>query len=189
MFLRVLLASLAFIAASASAHAQGQLCNSEGVFDREFAADIKAGSSKTAHDPEIQARLQQPQGVTAEFRIFEAHRTKEFGSGVAFLFCDQTSGKGLRLTLNDVASSNNLSVGASRMHGPDRQTYQIPNTFLSVLKTQANRITFRKDAKKHLVIEINGEGFTIDPGFDIRFVSVQIFCSRSRVLFLDRPQT
>jgi hypothetical protein len=185
LVIRFLAVLVAWLAASAPAFADGLFCEPRVTFKRDYAADLEGGYYEVGEDREISARFRDRGFIAAEIRIIEPHRTKEWGTGVAFLFCDATSRKALRIAFSDNQASDRLSLRADLFEHEKDATALVPKTFLAVSKTDANRATFRKDEKGQIVIGVSGEVFTIDPGFDVRFVRVQIFCSKSRVRFLD----
>jgi hypothetical protein len=175
------------IAASAPAFADEPFCTARVNFKREFAADIQGGYYQVGEDPEISARFKRVSSVAAEFKIIEPHRTKEWGTGVAFLFCDASTRQVVRIAFGDSEKSEMLSLVVYQSGEGTTQDAPplIPRTFLSVPKSATHRVTFRKDSKGQLVIGVAGEVFTVAPGFDVEFVRAQVYCSNSRVRFLD----
>jgi hypothetical protein len=187
VIVRILAAAIALIAASAPAFADQPFCAARVNFKREFAADIEGGYYQVGEDSEIVTRFRKSSSVAAEFKIIEPHRTEKFGTGVAFLFCDASLKRVVRVTFGDTEGSDKLSLAVYPIvEGMTRESPPlVPLTFLSVSKTATHRVTFRKDSKGQLIIGVGGEVFTVAPGFDVEFVRVQIYCSKSRVRFLD----
>jgi hypothetical protein len=186
VIVRFLAAVVALLAASAPAMAQELACDRHVTFKREYAADISGGHYQVGEDPEITLRFRGSGAVAAEVQIIEPHRTEKFGTGVAFLFCDATRKKGVRVAFGDTRESDKLALRVIPMvDGPAPPKDLLSKTFLSVSKKAASRVMFRTDKEGQLVISIGGDVFTVDPGFNIHFLHVQIYCSKSRVLFLD----
>lgn len=186
MIIRFLFVAIALIVTSAPAIAQELACERHVTFKREYARDIEGGHYLVGEDPEISLRFRETGGIAAELQIIEPHRTKEFGTGVAFLFCDATKKRGVRVAFGDTSKSDKLALVALPMVDGDAKPKDlISKTFLSVSKKANSPITFRTDPKGQLTIGVGGEVFTFDPGFDIYFLHVQIYCSKSRVRFLD----
>ena len=186
MVVRFFVAVLALMAASASAIAQELPCERNVTFKREYAADIAGGHYQVGEDPVISMRFRETRSVAADVRIIEPHRTKEFGSGVAFLLCDASGRNGVRVYFIDYEKSGKLRMRVIPFtNGKPGSKDLAPLRDFSVSPQAINRITFRMDEGRRLVISAGGETVAVDPGSEIHFLRVQIYCSNSVVRFLE----
>lgn len=186
MVSRCSVAIVALLLAGAPAFAENSLCDARNIFEVELRDDAPGGKFLVSEDKTVSARFRDGHEVLAEIEIIEPHRTKEFGSGIAFVFCDETQKRLVRVAFNDIAERDELHVSA--LQSLDRKgewPQLIPRTALSVSKSKTNRVTFQKNSVGQLVIGAGGETFTIQPGFSMQHFKVQIFCADARVRFLD----
>jgi hypothetical protein len=185
VIIRYLFAAFAMVVA-APAGADELSCERHAVFQREFSEDVEGGHYMLGEDPGISARFRKAEAVAAQLKIIKPHRTKEFGSGVAFWFCDKTLNRVVRVAFGDKEGSDRLHFRVERLGQEDKKARNIvPSTALSLSKTEINRVTFRKDSKGRIVIGVDGEVFTVDPGFEVQVVHAQIYCAKGWVRFLD----
>lgn len=183
---RILALALALFAASAPAFAENPPCGRNATFKREFNRDIEGGHYQIGEDPEISLRFRETGSVAADVRIIEPHRTKDFGSGVVFLFCDATGRNGVWVYLIDNPDTRKLRMRVIPVvDGKTGDKDFVPRKDLSLSPQAINRVTFRMDEDRRLVIGVDGKTVAVDPGADIHFLRVQIYCSKSFVRFLE----
>lgn len=188
MISRSVVVMLGMLSAMLPPTAFAQSCSDPVPFRRLLEYDAPGGYYYMGEDAEISRLFRDGSPIAADFKTVKPHRTKEFGSGVAFWFCDAREQRVVRVAFGDLEGEDTVRLTVFNFivdDKPDGKPNIVLKQPLSLAKARAGRVKFQKGATGRLMIEVDEQTFSIDPGFEMQGVLVQIYCADGWARFVE----